>query len=429
MLQVGFVLNSFRVLQNLWSKLVSIMTDLFIQEHVGCQTCAVSRATSFDDLLATPDLFFESQENIQVAVSNFPFYIDQLLEMQETPVFTLSLCCIHMVDAKEGNCDIDPRVETLFIKILNTEYDPTEYACMFKIRGDNVNYKVQCIKNVISMCPDACLDTLLNMVCIDIMLNTNPEVVALFMYIMDNYSWTISQRVLFKAFYGKERKYELTRLLLNKSTVDGVCGLSYGNMHRCSTLLSAMQFDITGDLFRMLIDAGFNLTYEQHLNLSNNAFDFSVEYCPNLFNELLAQGGDINLQSSTYKHTHLMKVSAIKDEELTIQAVNAGSNCCLFDLYGRVALLFWYTPTFVDFYRNPGYWQEWSSKESAWLLSSYDKRYPTVDDLLTQTTPRAPQCLFDNTPEDYVRAFLEHNDSPEARALVEFVLAQYAAPF
>lgn len=179
------------------------------------------------------------------------------------------------------------------------------------------------------------------------------------------------------------------------------------------------------DVFNALIQAGG----DPRMSLAPLVHMVASMDDPHLLSKLVAHGCDINRRYMGATALHLFAFYG--NSEAIERLINHGADCNLVDNYGHVALILWYIPGYVHF----------NFKEYEYPIDPYDQKHMTCMDYYREQMWKeeavrysddlqegfsAPKILFENTPTEYVRAFLETNSSEEARMLFDYIEAERA---
>lgn len=156
--------------------------------------------------------------------------------------------------------------------------------------------------------------------------------------------------------------------------------------------------------------------------------------CPSILDQLVVYGVDINRPFRDY--TYLQVAAWNRDHKRVKLILDRGANTMIMDPYRRVALVLWYHYGFtscLEVEEPPNYKMLAVAIPSQ--TSSITRRY--IENVSAYPTekyfsrrkldqiPEPPRELFDHTPVDYVSAFLEYENRPYARLLVDYILSKY----
>lgn len=187
-----------------------------------------------------------------------------------------------------------------------------------------------------------------------------------------------------------------------------------------------MNWTSSTELFDILIERGYDPRLSRYpvlVHLGAKCRD------PHVLEKLLVHGVDINEKFQGF--TALQLAAHEKNATAVERLVDLGASCTELDGYNRVALVYWYMPLGVyfgplsgrsednwKFPLSPDRYHDISYREP---LRARMRRYSNEDRVLE----RAPQSLFDNTPIDYVAAFLELDTSAQALLLFDHIREHY----
>lgn len=155
-----------------------------------------------------------------------------------------------------------------------------------------------------------------------------------------------------------------------------------------------------------------------------------------ILRHFVAHGVDVN---RTYRGYTYLQIAAWQRDCAKVKRIFLlGANTTTMDRYNRVALVLWFHSGYTVRIKDG----ENLAKTIPNALELPKQRFAPkfVDDLLASShqptgesfsrasldqVARPPRELFDHTPPDYVRAFLEYDSGPAAQALVDYILSCY----
>lgn len=199
-----------------------------------------------------------------------------------------------------------------------------------------------------------------------------------------------------------------------------------------------------------IVDAAINAYLTQHtllLAVINKLFDKGIwatdipyiHYSVIQNSKKLLKGflkKQVNIDHFYADNTALHYAAHHKQSRMVKLLVKYGASCTAFDAHARVPLVLWYIPHRIYFnemldehgQRVPHYEYPMAPNmrpndaiEYAYDYIEQNERYHHA----IRVQDRAPQCLFDNTPIQFVKKFLELDKSHEARSLFDYIRSQY----